>query len=193
MSTSVAYLRKRLAAIGRHDLLAAVDRGELRAFVAAEAAGLIKRQPVTGNGSQNQARKRRYAVARATGPALPLPPESEPQPEPQPHAVSPLPPEVRAIVVKLVKAGRADLICDVAEFRLSPHQAEAIADRDEQRRTESGAENSAPESGFSNEKPQKRRTPKAAVDPNESTEKRGGKPKAVEPETLKLDVRCLIA
>jgi hypothetical protein len=192
MSTSVAYLRKRLADIGRHDLLAAADRGDISTFAAAEAAGIIKRTRVTGNGSGNQARKRAWAVARATG--QPLPPKPQPQPENGP-VVSPLPAEIRAIITKLVKAGRADLICDVAEFRLSPHEAAAIADRDEQRRTESGVTNVTPESGFSNEKPQKRRTPKAGVDPNESTEKRGGKPKAVpvEPEKPTWDVKALIS
>lgn len=131
-STSVAYLRKRLADIGRYDLLSAADRGDLSTHAAAEAAGLITtaRSRVTGNGSQNMARKRAWAVARATGQAPPLPPKPEPQPEPQLRPVSPLPPEIRAIVEKLVSLGRSDLIISVAEFRLTPHEAEAIADRD---------------------------------------------------------------
>ena len=130
MSTSVVVLRKRLAAIGRHDLLAAADAGQISFFAAGEAAGIVKRSRVTGNGSQNMARKRAWAVARATGQAPPLPPKPEPQPEPQLRPVSPLPPEIRAIVEKLVSLGRSDLIISVAEFRLTPHEAEAIADRD---------------------------------------------------------------
>jgi hypothetical protein len=128
MSTSVAYLRKRLADIGRHDLLAAVDRGDISAFAAAEAAGLITtaRSRVTGNGSGNQARRRHWAVLRATGQAPPLP-HTEPQPA---GPVSPLPQEIADIVRKLVAADRADLIIAVAERRLTPFQAAAIADRD---------------------------------------------------------------
>ena len=138
MSTSVAYLRKRLADIGRYDLLSAADRGDLSTHAAAEAAGLITtaRSRVTGNGSQNQARRRHWAVLRATGQAPPLPPKPEvfdisnTRPQPETGPVSPLPAEIRAIVEKLVSLGRADLIISVAEFRLTPHQAEAIADRD---------------------------------------------------------------
>jgi hypothetical protein len=171
MSTSVAYLRKRLADIGRHDLLAAADRGDISTFAAAEAAGLIRtaRSRVTGNGSGNQARRRRWAIARATGQAPPLPPKPEPQPETGP--VSPLPQEIRDIVVKLVKLDRADLIIAVAERRMDPHQAEAIADRDVHGRTESQKQG------------------------DNVTLKRGGKRKAVpvEPEKPKIDVRCLIA
>jgi hypothetical protein len=131
MSTSVAYLRKRLADIGRHDLLAAADRGDISTHAAAEAAGLIRtaRSRVTGNGSQNQARRRHWAVLRATGQAPPLP-HTEPQPEPQPgRPVSPLPGEIADIVRKLVAANRADLIIAVAEFRLTPFEAQAIVDR----------------------------------------------------------------
>jgi len=136
VSTSVVVLRKRLAAIGRHDLLAAADAGQISFFAAGEAAGIVKRSRVTGNGSQNQARRRHWAVLRATGQAPPLPPKPEvfdisnTRPQPETGPVSPLPAEIRAIVEKLVSLGRADLIISVAEFRLTPHQAEAIADRD---------------------------------------------------------------
>jgi hypothetical protein len=80
MSTSVAYLRKRLAAIGRHDLLAAADAGEISTFAAAEEAGLVKRQPVTGNGSENEAKRRAWALMRIIGKAPPLKPKPEPRP-----------------------------------------------------------------------------------------------------------------
>jgi len=127
MSTSVAYLRKRLNDIGRHDLLAAAEAGQISFFAAADEAQVIRRTRVLGTGSGNQARKRAWAVARATGQAPPLAPKPEPQPEAGP--VSPLPQEIRDIVVKLVTAGRADLIIAVAERRLTPHQAARISDR----------------------------------------------------------------
>jgi hypothetical protein len=128
--------------------------------------------------------------------------------------VSPLPPEIADIVRKLVAANRADLIIQVAEFRLTPFQAEAIVDRDERarkavvgnptpekrngkQRRNSGASNEAPDSGFSNEKPQKRRTPKhkaaaaefpaveKATSTNVDVEKRISKRKAVPAEPEK--------
>jgi hypothetical protein len=146
MSTSVAYLRKRLNDIGRYDLLAAVAAGELSTFAAAEAAGLIhQRTRVLGTGSGNQARRRHWVVLRATGQAPPLAPKPEPQPEIGP--VSPLSQEIRDIVTKLVAADRADLIIAVAERRLTPFQAAQIADRDGQRHTipEKKAEQVKPE------------------------------------------------
>jgi hypothetical protein len=66
MSTSVAYLRKRLADIGRHDLLEACERGEVSTYAAAEDAGLVTRRPIEGNGSPNQAKKRAWDLARIT-------------------------------------------------------------------------------------------------------------------------------
>jgi len=184
MSTSVAYLRKRLADIGRHDLLSAADRGDISTHAAAEAAGLIRtaRSRVTGNGSQNQARRRHWAVARATGQAPPLP-HTESQPDSQPgRLVSPLPREVADIVRKLVKLDRADLIIAVAEFRLTPHEAAEIVDRGTSPKT--GERNRSPDepngstdSGCSNEKPQrggKATDSNESVARNQATEKRDG-------------------
>src|SRR5262249_42169590 len=67
VSTSVAYLRKRLAAVGAYDLLAAAERGELSYYCAAEAAGLVTRRAVIGNGSPNQAKKRAWLVMKVEG------------------------------------------------------------------------------------------------------------------------------
>jgi hypothetical protein len=64
---SVEYLTKRLRDGGELELLGAVERGELSTYAAAEAAGIVKRRPVTGGGSENQARRRRWAVHLATG------------------------------------------------------------------------------------------------------------------------------
>jgi hypothetical protein len=128
MSTSVAYLRKRLTDIGRLDLLAAAERGEVSFFAASEAAGLIRRKEVLGTGSGNQARRRMWALARATGQAPRLPPEPKPE-----IGSTPAPPrfsqETRDIIARLVEFGRADLVVLVAERRISPFQAARIADR----------------------------------------------------------------
>jgi len=77
---SVEYLTKRLRDSGELELLGAVERGELSTYAAAEAAGIVKRRPVTGGGSENQARRRRWAVHLATGRSAlePLPSPGEP-------------------------------------------------------------------------------------------------------------------
>jgi hypothetical protein len=62
MSTSVAYLRKRLADIGRTDLLSAAERGEVSFYAASEAAGLVKRRAVQGNGSRNASKLRQFRI-----------------------------------------------------------------------------------------------------------------------------------
>jgi hypothetical protein len=121
VSTSVAYLRKRLAAIERYDLLAAVDRGEISHFAAATEAGIAKRYGLIGNGSENQAKKRDWALAKIER-------EAKRAPEPA-HPVTPLVPEIADIIRKLVAANRADLIIQVAEYRLTPFEAEAVVDQ----------------------------------------------------------------
>jgi len=122
--------------------------------------GRVKRRQELGTGSGNQARKRAVAVARATGRAPPLPPKPEPQPQPE---SGPLPPEICDIVRKLVAADRADLIIAVAEARMTPFQAAAIADRDKQRRPipEEKAERIEPEP--KNEAPPPRYDVKAMI------------------------------
>jgi len=64
MSTSVAYLRKRLADIGRYDLLEAAERGEISTFAAAVEVGLCKRPEALGTGSPNAAKKRNWALMK---------------------------------------------------------------------------------------------------------------------------------
>ena len=81
MSTSVAYLKKRLAAVGRHDLLQAAESGLVSHFAAAEEAGLIRRKEVAGTGSPNQTKKRLWALSRITRQAPPLPPKPRPEPD----------------------------------------------------------------------------------------------------------------
>ena len=72
VSTSVAYLRKRLADIGRFDLLEGAEAGLFSFHAAAIDAGLIKQPAVTGNGSQNASRRTAWALWKATrqSPAL---------------------------------------------------------------------------------------------------------------------------
>jgi hypothetical protein len=65
MSTSVAYLTKRLRAIGRDDLVLGAERGEYSYLAAAEWCGLVTRRPATGNGSQNAAKRRAWALMKA--------------------------------------------------------------------------------------------------------------------------------
>ena len=124
MSTSVAYLTKRLHDIGRHDLLSAIDNGDLSAYAAAEAAGLITRSPAQGGGSGNQTRRRHYALLRATGQVPPL----DPKPEPAPTR-SEFSPATREIIARLVETGRTDLVLAVTERRLSPSAALRIFER----------------------------------------------------------------
>ena len=78
MSTSVAYLRKRLADIGRYDLLDAADRGLVSVYACAEEAGLVTRPEVQGNGSPNAAKRRAWSLMRVTGKSpLTAKPEAE--------------------------------------------------------------------------------------------------------------------
>src|SRR5262249_57230368 len=94
MSTTVAYLTKRLNDLGRDDLLAAVASGALSTFAAAVEAGLVQRPPVSGNGSENQAKKRAWANMKATGRGpLPSPHPGAPAPKPPPPN-SAAPPQV---------------------------------------------------------------------------------------------------
>jgi hypothetical protein len=76
---SVEYLTKRLRDGGHAELLAAVESGELSTYGAAEAAGIVRRRPVVGGGSENQARRRAWAVLRATGKAPALEPRDSSQ------------------------------------------------------------------------------------------------------------------
>jgi len=129
MSTSVSYLKKRLADIGRHDLLQAAEAGLVSHFAAAEEAGLITRREVLGTGSANQARKRAYALMRITGksPLRPLKPEPKPESEISPAPAHPKFSQTRDIIARLVDLGRADLVVAIVERRLSPFAAARIA------------------------------------------------------------------
>jgi len=60
--TSVEYLTRRLQQAGRVDLLDAIAHRRLSVFAAAEAAGFLTRRPVTGRGSSNAAKRRRFQV-----------------------------------------------------------------------------------------------------------------------------------
>jgi len=67
MSTSRSYLRKRLIAVGRADLVQAVESGQgISMYHAAEEAGLITRRPILGSGSPNQTKARLWAMAKIT-------------------------------------------------------------------------------------------------------------------------------
>src|SRR5262249_45927539 len=135
---SVAFLRKRLRDIGRYDLLEAAEAGEISTFAAAEEAGLVTRRPVTGNGSENAAKRRYWALRRITGKAPPLPPQLALQPAPETSPAPSAPKfsqETRDVIARLVELGRADLVLAIVERRISPSAAARIADRGEHRRT----------------------------------------------------------
>jgi hypothetical protein len=128
MSTSRAYLAKRLRAIGRDDLVAAAERGEVSLHAAALWAGLITQQYVSeGNGSQNASKRAAWALLRAERATVP-----KPQPVPEIRS-PPTPPkfsqDTRDIIERLVSLGRADLITLVVERRISPEAAGRIARR----------------------------------------------------------------
>jgi hypothetical protein len=62
--TSVTFLKRRLAEVGRADLLQAVEGGVISAYAAAEAAGLITRRPVQGNGNAGLAKRRQHLLRK---------------------------------------------------------------------------------------------------------------------------------
>jgi hypothetical protein len=185
VSTSVVVLRKRLVALERYDLLAAVDRGEISHFAAAEAAGIAKRYGLNGNGSENRAKKRDWALAKIEREA-----KREPQPakrEPElAHPVTPLVPEIADIIRRLVAAGRADLIIAVAEWRYTPDEAAAIVDQGEPPRTPKAAEIADAEIAERTQRTRPRPAPVEKVNPI----KPEPEPKKEEPP--RYDVRCLI-
>jgi hypothetical protein len=63
--TSIEYLTGRLRRAERFDLLEAIARGQISTYAAAEAAGFLKRRPVTGGGSPNAAKRRAFALRQA--------------------------------------------------------------------------------------------------------------------------------
>ena len=116
--TSRAYLRGRLLAAGRLDLIAAVEeRNELSYYGAAEAAGLITRRATVGGQDSNQSRRRHWAIARATGQAPALEPQREPEPVPK------FSPEDAHLVAELVKTDQADVAVGLMEKRITRSEA----------------------------------------------------------------------
>src|SRR5262245_6930203 len=63
--TSREYLLSRLRKNGHFALVAAVERGDLSAFQAAEHCGYVTRRPIAGTGSENAAKRRAFALHRA--------------------------------------------------------------------------------------------------------------------------------
>jgi hypothetical protein len=63
--TSREYLISRLRKEGHFTLLAAVERGDLSAFAAAEECGFVTRRPTLGTGSENATRRRLFALRAA--------------------------------------------------------------------------------------------------------------------------------
>jgi hypothetical protein len=63
--TSREYLISRLRKEGHFALLAAVERGDLSAFAAAEECGFVTRRPIQGTGSFNATRRRLFALRAA--------------------------------------------------------------------------------------------------------------------------------
>jgi hypothetical protein len=67
--TGRQYLLGRLEKAGRTDLLDAIAGGKVSVYAAAEEAGFVRRRAVTGRGSPNAAKRRRFqlqAVLRGT-------------------------------------------------------------------------------------------------------------------------------
>jgi hypothetical protein len=122
--TSRTYLLDRLNRAGRADLLNAIANGDLSVHGAAAAAGFVRQRPTLG-GTSNQARRRHWATMRATGQAPPL---EEPKSEPTPTAPT-FTRATRKAVEQLIAAGRGDLAMNVLERKISPWQAQRIADR----------------------------------------------------------------
>jgi hypothetical protein len=79
MSTSIAYLSKRLRDIGRLDLLEGAERGEFSYHAAAIWAGLIKQREALGNGSPNKGKRAAWAIWKATRQS---PTSAQPEPTP---------------------------------------------------------------------------------------------------------------
>jgi hypothetical protein len=65
--TNREYLISRLRKGGHYSLLAAVMRGDVSAYAAAESVGFVTRKQPTGRGSPNAAKRRAFALRRALG------------------------------------------------------------------------------------------------------------------------------
>jgi hypothetical protein len=199
MSTSRAYLAKRLKAIGRDDLLAAAERGEVTLHSAALWAGLITQQRVPeGNGSQNVSKRAAWALMKAERGTSPSAPRPESAPESAPAPVQPkFSQDTRDIIERLVAAGRSDLVLAIVERRISPFQAGRIAERgaSETRRgvTENVTEN-ATENVTKNATKNVTETSPRTVEPEivQKPEKAKPEAKRVKPEVTRPDVRALI-
>jgi hypothetical protein len=63
--TSREYLCGRLRKGGHFALLAAVERGDISAFAAAEECGYVTRRLISGGGSENATKRRLYALRMA--------------------------------------------------------------------------------------------------------------------------------
>ena len=106
---SIEYLSDRLRRAGRQDLLDGVARGEFSTFAAAEAAGIVRRRPTLGTGSENQSRARYWAirkVERASGRADAA--DGCAQPRAQPRAQRATMPDLAAAIVEWEEAQRAE-------------------------------------------------------------------------------------
>jgi hypothetical protein len=75
--TSVEYLRGRLRKGGHFALLAAVERGDISTYAAAEEAGYVTRRPTLGTGSENATKRRLWAMRAALRNGDGQPPEDE--------------------------------------------------------------------------------------------------------------------
>jgi hypothetical protein len=62
--TSREYLLSRLRKNGHFALVAAVERGDISAFQAAEHCGYVTRRPIAGGGSENAAKLRTFRLHR---------------------------------------------------------------------------------------------------------------------------------
>jgi hypothetical protein len=101
--TSREYLTGRLRKAGHFALLAAVERGDLSAYAAAEEAGFVKRRPILGTGSENHMRRRMFAIRAALRDVDAQPPDNALAPPEEPRRPAESNP--------LVPGGAGDLPC----------------------------------------------------------------------------------
>jgi len=115
---SAAYLRSRLEAEGFHQLIEAIDRGELSVYGAACAVGIRKRPPTLSGADSNQSKVRAVAVARAIGELPPLVPSPRANGGAK-HSIAPAP-----------RAGMPDLEAALAECQAmhAPRSAQPTID-----------------------------------------------------------------
>jgi len=118
--TSREYLCGRLRKEGHFALLAAVERGDLSAYAAAEEAGFVTRRPTLERGSQNALRRRMFAIRNALRNTDAQPPDNVLAPTEEPRREEP--------AVMTVMGGVGDLPCMLCSHPQAQLARREIAD-----------------------------------------------------------------